>query len=47
MFIKSLKISSGDIIIREMLFKKGINLIVDETPIIDDKNLDNEKKNRE
>ncbi|WP_280634441.1 DUF2326 domain-containing protein [Clostridium botulinum] len=44
MFIKSLKISSGDIIIREMLFKKGINLIVDETPIIDDKNLDNEKK---
>ena len=44
MFIKSLKISSGDIIIREMFFKKGINLIVDETPIIDDKNLDNDKK---
>lgn len=44
MFIKSLKISSGDIIIREMFFKKGINLIVDETPIMDDENLDNEKK---
>lgn len=44
MFIKSLKISSGDILIREMLFKKGINLIVDETPIMNDENLDNEKK---
>lgn len=41
MFIKSLKISSGDIIIREMFFKKGINLIVDETPIIDDKKTGN------
>ncbi|WP_315081130.1 DUF2326 domain-containing protein [uncultured Clostridium sp.] len=44
MFIKSLKISSGEIIIREMSFKKGINLIVDETLIVDDENLDNEKK---
>lgn len=44
MFIKSLRISSGDIIIREMFFKKGINLIVDETPIMDDENLNNEKK---
>lgn len=43
MFIRSLKISSGEIIIREMSFKKGINLIVDETPIVDE-NLDNEKK---
>lgn len=32
MFIKKLLISSGELIIREMNFKKGINLIVDETP---------------
>ena len=32
MFIKSLKISSGDTVIRELIFRKGINLIVDETP---------------
>lgn len=32
MFIKSLKISSGDNVIRELIFRKGINLIVDETP---------------
>lgn len=32
MFIKSLKISSGDTIIRKLIFRKGINLIVDETP---------------
>lgn len=44
MFIKSLKISSGEIVIREMFFKKGINLIIDETPIIDNENLENEKK---
>ncbi len=32
MFLKLLKISSGDNVIRQISFKKGINLIVDETP---------------
>jgi uncharacterized protein YydD (DUF2326 family) len=32
MFLKSLTISSKDRIIREIFFRKGINLIVDETP---------------
>lgn len=35
MFLKSLTISSKDKIIREIPFRKGINLIVDETPITD------------
>ncbi|PNB31037.1 DUF2326 domain-containing protein, partial [Pseudomonas sp. FW305-131] len=33
MHLKSLKISSDDKIIREINFRKGINLIVDETPV--------------
>lgn len=32
MFLKALKILSGDAVIREIPFHKGINLIVDETP---------------
>lgn len=32
MFIKLLKISSGEKIIREINFRKGLNLIIDETP---------------
>ncbi len=35
MFLKSLTISSGDNKIREITFRKGINLIVDETPETD------------
>ncbi|WP_273327965.1 DUF2326 domain-containing protein [Vallitalea guaymasensis] len=35
MFIKSLTITSGDIVIREIIFREGINLIVDETPEIE------------
>jgi uncharacterized protein YydD (DUF2326 family) len=31
MFLKSLKISKGSDIIREIFFKKGLNLIIDET----------------
>jgi len=31
-FLKSLKISSGERIIREVVFHKGLNLIVDDTP---------------
>ncbi|MGO4498610.1 DUF2326 domain-containing protein [Paenibacillus sp. 2RAB27] len=41
MFLKSLKISSGDEIIREIIFRKGINLIVDETPTADDQSTGN------
>ena len=37
MFLKSLTISSGSKIIREINFRKGINLIVDETPITNNK----------
>ena len=37
MFLKSLTISSGSKIIREINFRKGINLIVDETPISETK----------
>ena len=37
MFLKSLIISSGSKVIREINFRKGINLIVDETPITDNK----------
>jgi uncharacterized protein YydD (DUF2326 family) len=36
MFIKSLKISTGNRIIREITFRKGMNLIVDETPLRSD-----------
>jgi len=36
MFIKSLTISSENRIIREISFRKGMNLIIDETPIKDD-----------
>ena len=36
MFIESLKIENGKKIIREILFHKGLNLIIDET-ITDDK----------
>jgi len=36
MFIKSLTISSENRIIREISFHKGMNLIIDETPIKDD-----------
>ena len=32
MFLKSLVISNNHKVIREILFRKGINLIVDETP---------------
>ncbi len=35
MFIKSLTISSGDHKIREIFFRSGLNLIVDETPNLD------------
>ena len=41
MFLKSLKISSKDKIIREISFKKGINLIVDETAQSSDNNTGN------
>jgi uncharacterized protein YydD (DUF2326 family) len=37
MFLKSLTISSGSKVIREINFRKGINLIVDETPITNNK----------
>lgn len=37
MFLKSLTILSDDKKIREIIFRKGINLIVDETPETDDK----------
>lgn len=41
MFLKSLVISSGNNIIREIIFRKGINLIVDETPTLDNQNTGN------
>lgn len=37
MFLKSLTISNGNKIIRKITFRKGINLIVDETPENNDK----------
>ncbi|HFF9317478.1 DUF2326 domain-containing protein [Clostridium perfringens] len=43
MFIESLKITSGDIIIRDMYFKKGINFIVDETPTLSNISEDTKK----
>lgn len=36
MFIKALKITSGDTIIRDLKFHKGMNLIVDNTPLNDE-----------
>ncbi len=41
MFLKSLIITSGTRVIREINFHKGINLIVDETPILDGKETGN------
>lgn len=41
MFLKSLIISSGQKIIREISFHNGINLIVDETPNVNDKETGN------
>lgn len=41
MFLKSLTISSSNKIIREIKFRKGINLIVDETPETDKKTTGN------
>ncbi|MFZ3073812.1 MAG: DUF2326 domain-containing protein [Minisyncoccales bacterium] len=41
MFLKSLKILSDHSIIRNIPFKKGINLIVDETPGVNDKTTGN------
>ena len=32
MFLKSLIIKTGSVVIRHILFKKGLNLIVDNTP---------------
>ncbi|WP_066895975.1 DUF2326 domain-containing protein [Clostridium nigeriense] len=44
MFIKLLKISCGEIVIREMYFRKGINLIVDETiEVSNDDSINNQK----
>lgn len=37
MFLKSLKIENGDIVLREIFFHKGINLIIDETKTSDKK----------
>lgn len=37
MFLKSLTISSDDEIIREIIFREGINLIIDETPVSEEK----------
>ena len=41
MFLKSLKISAKNKTIREIIFRRGINLIVDETPVADDKSTGN------
>ncbi len=42
MFLKSLLITAGHKVIREITFRKGINLIVDETPNISDINSGND-----
>jgi uncharacterized protein YydD (DUF2326 family) len=42
MFLKSLTISKADSIIREIHFRMGLNLIVDETPIVQDTNTGND-----
>ena len=41
MFLKSLTISSDAQVIREIHFRDGINLVVDETPSADDKKTGN------
>jgi len=41
MFLKSLTISSGSKVIREIIFHEGLNLIVDETPADDTKQTGN------
>lgn len=41
MFLKTLQITSGHKVIREIVFKKGINLIIDETINIDDQSTGN------
>ncbi|WP_434343509.1 hypothetical protein V2P32_04650 [Mycoplasma sp. 06067-C1-B144P-99-0482-3] len=41
MFIKQLKISTPTKLIRELNFTKGVNLIVDNTPLKDDKTTGN------
>ena len=42
MFIKSLTISSGDgNVIRDIKFHNGLNLIVDETPVVSGKETGN------
>jgi len=41
MFLKSLIISNDEKIIRDIPFRKGINLIVDETPVVEDKTTGN------
>lgn len=41
MFLKSLTISSGNKVIREIVFHEGLNLIVDETPADDTKQTGN------
>lgn len=41
MFLKSLTISSGNKIIREIIFHEGLNLIVDDTPVDDTKQTGN------
>jgi uncharacterized protein YydD (DUF2326 family) len=41
MFLKSLTISRNSRIIREIIFRNGINLIVDETPVSQDKETGN------
>ena len=41
MFLKTLTLFSGDHIVRKIRFHQGLNLIVDETPIIDGKETGN------
>ncbi len=38
MFLKSLRISNNDSVLREIIFRKGVNFIVDETPEEDAEN---------
>jgi uncharacterized protein YydD (DUF2326 family) len=42
MFLKSLTISKADLVIREIHFRMGLNLIVDETPIVQDTSTGND-----
>ncbi|WP_434335212.1 hypothetical protein V2P22_03930 [Mycoplasma capricolum subsp. capricolum] len=41
MFIKQLKISTPTKLIRELNFTKGVNLIIDNTPLKDDETTGN------